>query len=111
VGDLTGHAITIPMVDVDRAVLDGDIDGFLRVHHARGRIHGCTIVAPHAGELIGHVAYVMRTGGTLADLSATVFPYPTYAEALRKAGDAYQRSRLTPRLKSLIGSYFRVWRR
>ena len=111
VGDLAGHVITIPMADVDRAVLDGDTDGFLRVHHAGGRIHGCTIVAPHAGELIGHVAYVMRTGGTLTDLSATVFPYPTYAEALRKAGDAYQRSRLTPRLKSFIEKYFRLWPR
>lgn len=110
VGDLAGDAITIPMAEVDRAVLDGDTDGFVRVHHARGRIRGCTIVAPHAGELIGQVAYVMRTGGTLSDLSATIFPYPTYAEALRKAGDTYRRSRLTATAKSFLSSYFRLFR-
>jgi pyruvate/2-oxoglutarate dehydrogenase complex dihydrolipoamide dehydrogenase (E3) component len=110
VGDLVGPAITIRHSEIDRAVIDGDTDGFIRVHHERGRIRGCTIVGPHAGELIGHVAYVMRTGGSLADLSATVFPYPTYAEGLRKAGDAYRRTRLTSGWKSLLSKYFGVFR-
>jgi len=110
VGELKGDAITIPLADVDRAVVDSDTDGFLRVHHTRGRIRGCTIVAPHAGELIGHVAHVMRIGGGLGDLSDVVFPYPTYAEALRKAGDAYRRTLLTPNAKSLLQRYFRFVR-
>jgi pyruvate/2-oxoglutarate dehydrogenase complex dihydrolipoamide dehydrogenase (E3) component len=109
VGDLAGDVITVPLGEVDRAVIDDETDGFVRVHHDRGRVRGCTIVAPHAGELIGHVAAVMRGGGTLGDLSATVFPYPTYAEALRKAGDSYRRTLLTPRLKSLLGKYFRFF--
>jgi pyruvate/2-oxoglutarate dehydrogenase complex dihydrolipoamide dehydrogenase (E3) component len=110
VGELTGISITVPLSDVDRAVLDSDTDGFVRIHHDRGRVRGCTIVAPHAGELIGHVAYVMRTGGTLGDLSGTIFPYPTYAEALRKAGDAYRRTLLTPLAKALLSRYFRLFR-
>jgi hypothetical protein len=57
--------------------------------------------------LIGHVAQVMRSGGSLADLSGTIVPYPTYAEALRKAGDAYRRSLLTPAAKWLLTKYFR----
>ena len=80
VGELSGDTITIPLAEIDRAVLDGEEEGFVRVHHDRGRIRGCTIVAPHAGELIGHVAYVMRTGGRLRDLANAIFPYPTYAE-------------------------------
>lgn len=107
VGEITGPAITVPLTGVDRAVVDDQTDGFVRVHHERGRIRGCTIVAPHAGDLIGHVAHVMRVGGTLSDLSATVFPYPTYAEALRKAGDAYRRSLLTPAARWLFRKYFR----
>jgi pyruvate/2-oxoglutarate dehydrogenase complex dihydrolipoamide dehydrogenase (E3) component len=107
VGEITGPAITVPLADVDRAVVDDETDGFVRVHHERGRIRGCTIVAPHAGDLIGHVAHVMRSGGSLSDLSATVFPYPTYAEALRKAGDAYRRSLLTPAARWLFRKYFR----
>jgi pyruvate/2-oxoglutarate dehydrogenase complex dihydrolipoamide dehydrogenase (E3) component len=109
VGTIQGTAITVPMADVDRAVLDDETEGFARVHHENGRIRGCTIVAPHAGDLIGHVAAVMRAGGSLSDLSATIFPYPTYAEALRKAGDAYRRRLLTPQLKSLLHRYFRLF--
>jgi pyruvate/2-oxoglutarate dehydrogenase complex dihydrolipoamide dehydrogenase (E3) component len=108
VGDIGGDAVTVLLGDIDRAVLDGETDGFVRVHHDRGRIRGCTIVAPHAGELIGHVAAAMRRGGTLSDLSGTVFPYPTYAEGLRKAGDAYRRTLLTPFVKSLFHRYFRA---
>ena len=58
-------------------------------------------------ELIGHVADLMRRGGTLGDLSAAVYPYPTYAEGLRKAGDAWRRGLLTPAAKWLLARYFR----
>ena len=107
VGAIDGDAVTVPLAEVDRAVIDDRTDGFIRVHHARGRVRGCTIVAPYAGELIGHVADLMRRGGTLGDLSAVVFPYPTYAEGLRKAGDAWRRGLLTPAAKWLLRRYFR----
>jgi pyruvate/2-oxoglutarate dehydrogenase complex dihydrolipoamide dehydrogenase (E3) component len=107
VGTIDAPAVTVPLAEVDRAVVDDETDGFVRVYHERGRIRGCTIVAPHAGELIGHVAHAMRQGGTLSDLSATIFPYPTYAEALRKAGDAYRRTLLTPTARRLLRVYFR----
>ena len=110
VGDLAADAVTIALGDVDRAVLDGEVEGFVRVHHRRGRIVGCTIVAPHAGELVAYVAHVMRTGGRLADFSNAVAPYPTYAQALRKAGDAWRRTLVTPRVKSLLERYFRLFR-
>src|SRR5262249_1911990 len=90
------QTITMPLADVDRAIVDEEIDGFVRVHHERGRLLGATIVASHAGEMIGEAAYAIGRGGTLADLSATIHPYPTQSEALRKAGDAYRRSQLTP---------------
>ncbi len=37
--------------------------------------------------------------------------YATYAEALRKAGDAYRRTLLTPRVRRLFDWYFSVMRR
>jgi len=104
------ETITVPLADVDRAVLDEQTDGFVRVHHMRGRLAGCTIVASHAGELIAEACYAMTHGGTLNDLSATIHPYPTQAEALRKAGDAYRRTRLTPSLRRWFERYFRLTR-
>jgi pyruvate/2-oxoglutarate dehydrogenase complex dihydrolipoamide dehydrogenase (E3) component len=104
------ETITIPMNDVDRAVVDDDRDGFVRVHHKRGRLLGCTIVAPHASEMISEVTYALMHRGTLGDLSSTIHPYPTHSEAFRMAGDTYRRSRLTPRVRRWLDHYFR-WTR
>ena len=106
-----GEPITVQLADVDRAVIDGESDGFLRVHHQSGRLIAATLVAPRAGELIGYIASVMRRRGSLGDLSNEIFPYPTLADALRKAGDAYRRTRLTPRVRSILQRYFALTRR
>jgi pyruvate/2-oxoglutarate dehydrogenase complex dihydrolipoamide dehydrogenase (E3) component len=107
---LGAETVTVPLRDVDRAVIEAEPEGFLRIHHRQGRILAATIVAPHAGELIGQIASLMRRGGSLADFSSDIFPYPTFAEVLRKAGDAYRRTRLTARAKALLGKYFALRR-
>lgn len=103
--------ITISLADVDRAVIDRDAEGFVRVHHHDGRIVAATIVAARAGELIGYIASIMRRRGSPADLAAEIFPYPTLTDALHKAGDAYRRARLTPRLRRTLQRYFALMRR
>jgi pyruvate/2-oxoglutarate dehydrogenase complex dihydrolipoamide dehydrogenase (E3) component len=104
------NAITIPLADVDRSVVDEDPAGFVRIHHHGGRAVSATIVAPHAGELIGQVASLMRRRGKLDDLSAEIFPYPTVADALRRAGDAYRRTKLTPGVRRAFQRYFALLR-
>jgi pyruvate/2-oxoglutarate dehydrogenase complex dihydrolipoamide dehydrogenase (E3) component len=104
------ETITIPMNVVDRGVVDDERDGFVRLHHERGRLLGCTIVAPHAGEMISEATFALMQRATLADLSSMIHPYPTHSEALRMAGDTYRRSRLTPRVKQWLDRYFR-WTR
>ena len=105
------NVVTIRLADVDRSVIDDETEGFVRIRHFRGTIAGATIVAPHAGNLISHVAHLMSTSGTLGDLSATIFPYPTVAEALRKAGDTHRRGALTPAARAILGRYFSLLRR
>ena len=105
------ESITIALSDVDRSVVDDETEGFVTVHHERGRVRGCTVVAPHAGEIIGEAAYALTHGGTLGDLSATIHPYPTVAEALRKAGDSYRRQALTASRRAWLARYFRWTRR
>jgi pyruvate/2-oxoglutarate dehydrogenase complex dihydrolipoamide dehydrogenase (E3) component len=104
------QTISVPLSDVDRAVLDEEEQGFVRVHHSRGRLLGCTIVATHAGEMIGQVSDAIARGATLNDFAATIYAYPTQVEALRKAGDAYRRTRLTPAVRRLFERYFRLTR-
>ncbi|MBA3707631.1 MAG: mercuric reductase [Planctomycetes bacterium] len=96
-----GHPLktfTIPMSDVDRAVLDGEDEGFVKIHVREGTdtILGATIVARHAGEMINEISLAMVAGIGLKTISQVIHSYPTQAEAIRKAADAYQRTRVSP---------------
>ena len=99
--------LTVPLREVDRAVLDGEDDGFLRVHLKKGsdRIVGATLVATHAGDMISELTLAMTAGIGLGAIAGTIHPYPTQAEVMKKAADAYNRTRLTPTVKAL----FRWW--
>jgi len=92
---------------VDRAILDGETDGFVRVSVRRGtdKIVGATIVATHAGDMISQITTAMNGGVGLGKIAKTIHPYPTQAEAIKRIADAYNRTRLTPLVKRL----FEVW--
>ena len=89
---------TIPMHDVDRAIADNEEVGFVKIN-VRDRtdhILGATIVARHAGELISEITLAIVAGVGLRTLAQVIHAYPTQAEAIRKAADAYVRTRSVP---------------
>lgn len=98
--------------EVDRAILDGQAEGFVKmlVKKRTDQIVGATIVANHAGDLISEITLAMVNGIGLGKLSRTIHPYPTQAEAIKKLGDAYNRTRLTPGVKWLLGKWL-AWTR
>jgi pyruvate/2-oxoglutarate dehydrogenase complex dihydrolipoamide dehydrogenase (E3) component len=102
--------ITVPLHDVDRARLDGEDEGFLRVHLKAGtdRILGATLVSAHAGDLITQLTQAMTTGTGLGKLGDVIYPYPTQAEIIRKAADAWRRTKLTPTAKGAFRLFFRA---
>lgn len=103
---------TVEMATVDRAILDGETDGFVRVHVKKGtdRIVGATVVAAHAGDLIGEITLAMKNGIGLGAVSSSIHPYPTQAEAVRRVGDAYNRTKLTPGVARLFKGWL-AWQR
>ncbi len=109
---IASRVFTQPLHDVDRAILDGEEDGFVRmiVEAKTDRILGATIVARHAGEMINEVTVAMAGGLGLGSLSRVIHPYPTQAEAVRKTGDLFNRTKLTPRAKAITSTVMR-WRR
>ena len=109
---LAVEEVSVPFAEVDRARLGGESSGFARmlVESRSGRILGATIAGAHAGELISEVSVAMAGGLTLGALAGVIHPYPTRAEVLRKAGDAWNRRRLTPRAKGLLGRYLAWFR-
>lgn len=98
--------------EVDRALADGEEEGFVKILTPRGkdRILGATIVARHAGEMIGELVLAMQTGVGLGRLANAIHPYPTQAEAIRQVGDLYNRSRLTPLVKRVLGGWLSLTR-
>lgn len=98
--------------EVDRAIADGEEEGFVKVHVRKGtdRIVGATIVASHAGEMISEVSLAMQGNLGLKTISGVIHPYPTQAEAVKQTADAYNRTRLTPFIKKLFG-YWLSWTR
>ena len=93
-----------PMAEVDRAVVENATTGFAKVLTRKGtdRILGATIVAEHAGDLLQPLVLAMHAGLGLSKVAAAIHPYPTFVEIARKAGDAYNKTRLTPRAKRLF---------
>ena len=106
------ETFTRPLAQVDRAVVDGQDQGFIKIHVKKGtdRILGATIIASHAGDMISQITTAMVNNLGLKALSAVIHPYPTQAEAIKQAAEAYNRTRLTPRTKRLFQRWF-AWLR
>jgi pyruvate/2-oxoglutarate dehydrogenase complex dihydrolipoamide dehydrogenase (E3) component len=96
--------ITVPMNIVDRAITDGETHGFVKILLRKGsdEILGATIVSTHAGEMISEVTTAIVNQIGLAKLASVIHPYPTQADAIRKAADAYRKTLLSDRTRALL---------
>jgi dihydrolipoamide dehydrogenase len=55
-----------------------------------GRIIGCGIVGPSAGDLIAETALAIEMGCDAADISLTVHAHPTLSETVGLAAEAFE---------------------
>jgi len=113
--DARGIAIDsyrVELAEVDRAVLDGEDQGFAVVHtrNGRGEIVGATIMGSHAGEMIGEITLLMTHKMSLAKLASTIHCYPTQVEVLKRIADNYMLGRLTPVMSKILRRLLQ-WRR
>jgi hypothetical protein len=72
------------------------------VRKGSDEILGATIVASHAGDLLSEISVAMSAKLGLGKLANVIHPYPAVAEAIRKCGDAYNRTKLTPTVKNCL---------
>lgn len=96
----------------DRAVVDGETEGFAKVLLKRGtdQIVGATIVASNAGDMLNEITLAMTAKLGLSSLAKTIHPYPTQSEIIKRLADQSQRRRLTPFVKWLFARWF-AWTR
>jgi len=88
----------------DRAVAEGINEGLIKVMVVKKRPVGVSIVGHHAGELISLWSLAMVNKLTMAQISAMIAPYPTYAEINKRASGAYFIPRLfdNPSVKRVV---------
>ena len=99
---------TFKLDEVDRAILDGEDDGFARVHVKKGtdKILGATIVAAHAGDLISEFTLAMKGGLGLSMIASTIHPYPTQAEVIKKVANNWRKTTFTKGKKTFLSKFF-----
>jgi pyruvate/2-oxoglutarate dehydrogenase complex dihydrolipoamide dehydrogenase (E3) component/uncharacterized membrane protein YdjX (TVP38/TMEM64 family) len=98
--------------DLDRAIADGDSQGFIKVltKPGRDRILGATIVGAQAGELITEFVMAMTHGLGLRKIAATTHIYPTLSEGNRFAANAWRKARVPTRVMPWLERLF-SWQR
>lgn len=99
--------------DVDRAVLDGEEEGFIKIHVRKGKskILGATIVARNAGDLMSEITLAMVTGKGVKPLSVGVIhPYPTQSDVVKRTASQYYEKKMSPFLKKMLKRWF-SWKR
>ena len=76
---------------------------------ARGKdtILGATIVGDDAGEMLAPLCLMMTQTLGLSAAQSTIFSYPTRSEYLKRLGDAYNRSRMTPSVANLFARWLK----
>ena len=100
------HEVTTYGIDeLDRAIADGEAQGFVRVITPPGsdKILEVTIVGAHAGDIITEYVLAMRHGLGLSKILGTVHIYPTLAEANKFAAGNWRKAHLSPALLRLSG--------
>ncbi|HMB07836.1 MAG TPA: FAD-dependent oxidoreductase, partial [Isosphaeraceae bacterium] len=74
----------LELAKVERAMIDGEADGFVALYTHSGVIVGATFVAAHAGESLPLLTLAVAKRMTPAGLAAVIHCYPTQVEAIQR---------------------------
>lgn len=98
--------------DLDRAIADGEDNGFVKVLTAPGkdRILGVTIVGYHSAEMLAEFVLAMKHGIGLNKILGTIHVYPTLSEGNKFAASEWRKARKPERLLSWVEK-FHNWER
>lgn len=104
--------VKVDLKDTDRGYTSFLDEGFVMLHVVKltGRILSATIVAPNAGEMLPLLTFAVNNKVSIYKISDLVFPYPTLAEAIKKAADQYIFDTLPKVHKEVVSYLLNRWR-
>ena len=99
------------LAENDRSVAEAKTSGMVKlVADKKGRILGGSILAPDAGEMIGLIALAIQKRMKLSNLAGLILPYPTKAEAIKRAaGSAYTDMLFSSRTQKIVRFLLRLF--
>ena len=99
------HVLRWPFAENDRAEAEHKTAGLIKIiTNGKGRILGVSIGGHGAGEMINMWALALSKGMSVRDIAGYIAPYPTMAEAGKRAAITYFAPYArSPRLRKLIG--------
>ncbi len=106
------EVIKYSLDDLDRAIADGENEGFIKVITQKGsdKILGVAIVSSRAGDLLGEFILAMKWGIGMNKILSTIHPYPTFSEAIKYTAGTWKRNHKPERLLQWV-ERFHHWRR
>jgi pyruvate/2-oxoglutarate dehydrogenase complex dihydrolipoamide dehydrogenase (E3) component len=106
----TVRVTRVPFSVNDRAMTEGQPEGFVKVVHGRwGRVYGATLIGRGAGELANEWAQVTDRGGRVTDPLFAVHIYPTLGYGSAALGVEFLRALVQTRVGRLIQTGLRRW--
>ena len=81
-----------PWAASGRSLTLGRSEGTTKVlfDEATGRVIGCGITGPSAGDLISEAVLAIEMGADAADIGLTIHPHPTLSETVAMAAEAFE---------------------
>ena len=81
-----------PWAASGRSLTLGRSEGLTKLlfDEATGRVIGCGVVGPSAGDLITEAVLAIEMGADAADIGLTIHPHPTLSETVAMAAEAFE---------------------
>ena len=97
-------------IENDRALAEGEELGKLKILISpKGKLLGCQIIGPHAGELIHEWVAAVWGGIKLSTIAGAIHVYPTLSEISKRAAGSYFAEKLfSERTKSMLRHLFHL---
>jgi pyruvate/2-oxoglutarate dehydrogenase complex dihydrolipoamide dehydrogenase (E3) component len=96
----------------DRHIIERETRGLIKlITRPGGRILGCTLLSPNAGDLIHEYALALKKNLTVKDISGMIHVYPTQAQVNKRVSDQFFAEKFFQGIVPKLISRWLSWRR
>ena len=111
-GDTNIRVLQANLADNDRARAELRTEGMVQIIvRKKGLVIGGSALGPAAGEMISTLTLAVDQGLKIGALAQMIIPYPTYAEAIKRAAGSYYTASLFSDRTSRIVRFLMKFRR